>query len=103
VNKINDGGPAHPMPFFVAATGGETKVTVTADHPPGMSLRDYFAGQALIGITEKMFAVFADRVQEILEGSKKRTSDGKSFNEVCSLMAYAIADAMLKEREKSNG
>lgn len=64
-NNINDGGPA----FACAAENG---------HQPGMSLRDYFAGQALIATTPLNFT--------------------QSFEDVAK-DAYFIADAMLKARE----
>ncbi len=46
-------------------------------HQPGMSLRDYFAGQALAGFCVK--------------------------NKHCAKEAYEEADAMLKERELYRG
>ena len=41
-----DGGPAFPQPEQQAIRGG-TQVWIHSH--PGMSLRDYFAGQALVG------------------------------------------------------
>jgi hypothetical protein len=63
----NDGGPAFPV-------GSET-------HPvdQGMSLRDYFAGQALIGML---------------------AAKGIYYDEVAVKNAYRYADAMLAERER---
>ena len=61
----NDGGEAFP-------TNHENQVS-------GMSLRDYFAGQALVGL--------AARDQEL----------GKDINLV-ALVAYAFADAMIREK-----
>ena len=49
----------------------------------GMTLRDYFAGQALPGIL--------------------RLARGPDSNELMAEAAYTIADAMLKERGKNNG
>lgn len=49
----------------------------------GMTLRDYFAGQALIGIIEKhSFSSIVDNP------------------ELASTYSYKIADAMLKERKE---
>lgn len=53
----------------------------------GMSLRDYFAGQALSGI---VFAMTAE--------DRRRFRDGYSDG-LAAETAYAIADAMLKARE----
>ena len=53
----------------------------------GMSLRDYFAGQALVG------AISSSRVFKI--GEHSFTTIGE-YAEI----SYMIADAMLKEREK---
>lgn len=64
-DTTNDGGPAFP----VVASNGLGHV---AD---GMSLRDWFAGQALITISERWRAVDAAR------------------------MSYEYADAMLEARE----
>ncbi len=44
--NLNDGGPAFP----VHADHVTFNDRVVAAHHPGMSLRDYFAGQALTGL-----------------------------------------------------
>lgn len=70
----DDGGPAFPQ--------AETRST--SDH--GMTLRDYFAGQALAGLVQRMNA---DAVRKYRDG----THDGRE-----AYIAYVIADAMLAER-----
>ena len=65
--------PAFPRPHSNSVGG------IWAEAQPGMTLRDYFAGQALLALIR----VDPDR-------SHARTSDD----------AYRYADAMLKEREK---
>ena len=72
--KSNDGGPA-----YLINAGGVKR---------GMSLRDYFAGQALAGFWGSETAMNAIGVAH---GSIEELSAGFS---------YAIADAMLREREK---
>ena len=59
---------------------------VSADHvyATGMSLRDWFAGQALMGV--------------IPACSQDTPIPGGSKEGLFALRAYAIADAMLKER-----
>ena len=48
MREINDGGPAYPCNWmdFQPATGEQ----VIREQFPGMSLRDYFAGQVLSGL-----------------------------------------------------
>ena len=76
--KIDDGGAAFPhesiaMPEHQVLTVGD-RYTV-----PGMTLRDYFAGQAL--------SIAWD------------CADHKGFA-LTALNAYALADAMIAERSK---
>lgn len=73
-DKINDGGPAFP---FLPTQDRHSKT-------PGMSLRDWFAGQALAGFA-------TDKDYDTLPGSSLARD------------AYAIADAMLAQRTKENG
>jgi hypothetical protein len=73
--KTNTGGPAFPIqgqPF----TLGDTEYMPT---DPGMTLRDWFAGQALAGLLST-------------------TGDGPA--ERYAKASYEVADAMLAEREK---
>ena len=69
-----NGGPAFPLPMG----------TETATGTDGMTLRDFFAGQALAGMCAS-------------------ETDGVSYSSgnVAS-RAYKIADAMLKERESGD-
>ena len=69
--KIDDGGPAFP----------------TVLHDYGMSLRDWFAGQALAGLAANTNGIY-------VHGEKKHDVDAYA------LAAYAMADAMLAERSK---
>ena len=75
---INDGGPAFPDDRWQA----------------GMTLRDYFAGQALAGSlasqTPESHWSFAALPEE--------TTNDKAKNGIARL-CYEIADAMLKARE----
>ena len=70
-----DGGPAFPL------GSGDIR------DPMGMTLRDYFAGQALIFMSRMDFSLFAD--------------DGATINtKIAASNAYELADAMLAERER---
>ena len=65
-NPINDGGPAFPIPTEYMTT-----------EQPGMTLRDYFAGQAL-----------ANHYTLDLDGIPCNVAD----------FAYQVADAMIAAR-----
>ena len=69
----NDGGPAFPKGFPDAGTTSK-----------GMSLRDWFAGQAL---------------PNLIRAFEESETCGR--DDICK-WAYAYADAMLAEREKSD-
>lgn len=73
-----DGGPAFPSE---GEGFGDARY-----HTPGMSLRDYFAGQALAGV----ITLFPP--DEI--GSWRDRQNAR--------IAYGIADAMLAERDKTH-
>lgn len=79
MSEKKDGGPA--FPFVEGLAGYE-------HNKHGMTLRDYFAGQALAGIMANIHN---------LDKSDYLRMKGK---EIVSAMSYQIADAMLAEREK---
>lgn len=85
MNKIEDGGPAFPADNFAA------------QYCPGMSLRDWFAGQALAGLIEPFITASKDSV------SLAATADGYSGNMAgyVAMKAYWFADAMLAVRAKA--
>lgn len=74
-----NGGPAF-APNGAPVPGEPTKATY------GMSLRDWFAGQALAGMCAYSGRVFGDDARDLM---KDRAAN-----------AYAHADAMLAERSK---
>lgn len=80
MSEIKDGGPAFPSEprrFVMGASGPEP----VPHHHPGMSLRDWFAGQALAGI---------------LAGEPPVKSDDPCLSSAeAALGAYRCADAML--------
>lgn len=85
---MSGGGPAFPGKVFshyeVTATYRGQPVSKQAIYTetPGMSLRDYFAAQALTGICSNDWAL-----------NNKTTND-------CADWAYQMADSMLVERAK---
>ena len=62
---------------------------------PGMSLRDYFAGQALMGILSN------SEFEKDRKRMDKKFDDDKQTKAVMSVV-YAFADAMLAERAKGD-
>jgi hypothetical protein len=74
MSKIDNGGPAFPIPCDDRPHAYEAH--------PGMTLRDWFAGQALIGL---------------LAGHYSETNR-LNFTEV-PREAYCIADAMIEARK----
>ena len=86
--EINDGGPAFPLPTIDLQTH-EIKYP---KHVQGMSLRDWFAGQAMAGNCA------ADPNEDPKSGDLRSWSSAAyaSMAEHC----YALADAMLAAREQ---
>ena len=68
---VNNGGPAFPNPYQLAAN-------------QGMTLRDYFAAKAMQGV-----------MYMVAHGVHSPASSAEG----CALEAYKLADAMLAERE----
>ena len=89
----NDGGPAFPRSGrpTVEFENGSFEEGVGPFN--GMSLRDYFAGQALVGI---MIAQTAAALRG-MESASKLTAERNANR------AYDHADAMLAAREKPDG
>lgn len=79
MSERNDGGPAFPT-LMPVMTGEGIRPVVD-----GMSLRDYFAGQALAGMDVWNIPL------------------GDDYRAKVSTHAYAIADAMLAARSKPEG
>ena len=79
---INDGGPAFPVPSVSWKEKGEDRVAIGTR---GMTLRDYFAGQALTNIDVRI--------------PMSDDDDTPSPRAIANYM-YVIADAMLAAREE---
>lgn len=85
---INDGGPAFPRPASEGHHVHDGEHIHGYGEQSGMTLRDWFAGQALIG------QLSGDQTEEA--PSHEVMADAESF----ASSAYIYADAMLKAREK---
>ena len=84
MSSINDGGPAFPL---AADRWTDQEGVRHMSQEPGMMLRDWFAGQALVGI---------------MSGSGEIKSEGvvlKPTAENVAAASYAMADAMLAARD----
>lgn len=81
--KVNDGGSAFPRRKILDDMG---IVDIYGD-TGGMSLRDWFAGQALAGLL-----AFPGTIE----------GDETKYGNVTAKVAYEIADAMLKSRSEQS-
>ena len=84
MNTPNDGGPAFP----VTPTDRSGQIAETF---PGMTLRDWFAGQALTGMIET-------HVFHFLEDDSTSGHQAKATCLNHARAAYCIADAMIEAR-----
>ena len=81
-----DGGPAYPV---IGAPGA------SQDYQ-GMSLRDYFAGQALAGLI-----IVSGGSDEGTQAMSELTKEsGKNTAQIIASGCYAYADTMIAERVK---
>lgn len=86
MTKIDDGGPAFP----VIPPCDESGISEPGYPYPaqGMSLRDWFAGQAIA-----LFPMSEKNVEALLVGAKPR-------HDIVASFCYDLADAMLEARKK---
>lgn len=89
--KIDDGGAAFPGPFS-GHCGNENHAPTCACYvDSGMTLRDFFAAKALVGVQ----AAVVEMVK-----SSGRVDEDLSSESAMANSAYRIADAMLAARKK---
>ena len=84
-DAIDDGGPAFPIPEQQFSDG---VTIVSSQGAPGMSLRDWFAGQAISGLAP----LFYDSAPDA------DNPDGDDPEQIART-AYLLADAMLAARK----
>lgn len=84
VHVVDDGGSAFPLNTSNVSNPG------AFDAEPGMSLRDYFAGQVLGEVFRMVMAL-------------PSSEDGPSPSKWAALVAYEMADAMIAARTQSRG
>jgi hypothetical protein len=83
MSNINDGGPAFPCPVEF-----DLNNQLVSHGSFGMSLRDYFAGQALMGefVQSEYTGTFSDKASDDLLLARAR-------------VLWRMADAMIATRE----
>lgn len=89
MDEINDGGPAFPQ-----------SISVSYEPIPscaGMTLRDWFAGQALAGITSSLAG--KDIMRSIVELAAEH--DAEDIGVTIARSAFEYADSMIKQRDTS--
>ena len=94
MSKIEDGGPAFPVPGLSNLPNGDFI------HPEwGMTLRDYFAAKAMQALLSHHGAY--EEGARFCSKKEARKRDSALSNDVLANYAYGVADAMLAAREAS--
>lgn len=100
---IDDGGPAFPTVMTEAPGEAPVGTYVTTGDKPGMSLRDYFAAQAMVGIVNRdgwlWVAQKPSDPNEAVKWEMMVAEKKKMRMEDVAEAAYAYADAMLAARK----
>lgn len=93
MNEIHDGGQAFPRATMETIDG------VNTGRFDGMTLRDYFAGQALAGWCVDTPKITVDHVVSADGKTIDRSINSEEVRKVAA-HCYRIADAMIAERFK---
>jgi len=91
--KIDDGGPAFPCPDDYAQDGGPL---YGPRNIQGMTLRDWFAGQALAGLLSDPCG--ATREQCLKHGVDPDSKTAQA--QIYATVAYAYSDAMIAAKKE---
>jgi len=86
--------PAFPRPFSEPHANVEDDYFAITPSQDGMSLLEYYAGQALIAV------VSSEKSLEALNSLAQENND--SGEHAVSVVCFNIAEAMIKESEKRN-
>ena len=104
MSKIDDGGPAFPSPYSATETmtmDGEVHQVAGQLGHPGMSLRDYFAGQNIQGalagdpgfVSYKVVPAEGQNMErfvaDMADGARRKRA-------IAAGWAYSMADAMIR-------
>ena len=91
---INDGGAAFPRPVSFSEEGGTHRGTL------GMTLRDYFAGQALAGFVGQWEKEIYEAGVDEISNEKRSERVRAEWIQRAANTSYGYADAMLAARER---
>jgi hypothetical protein len=101
--KTNDGGPAFPSGVVRKTrqrphdAGSDFIVSDIAEpRHPGLSLRDYFAAKALMGLLAEPIGECQSTASYMAE-----SIEGDQPGDLLARAAYRLADAMIRARSKS--
>lgn len=87
MNRSESGGPAFPRPVSVDPTHGTLPDgDDVIREQEGMSLRDWFAGQALAGLLAST------------HNGRRKDESAERYMRIMAIGAYDFADAMIRER-----
>ena len=92
-DKIDDGGPAFPHLNRLEGKLDRSYIAISAS---GMSLRDWFAGQALAGIMAN-----PERWKDIARRYELKELSYDAASEKNAVKAFSLADAMIAARKTS--
>lgn len=95
--SAKNGGPAFPLAPYEVERKDHVEQWTEYVEQPGMSLRDYFAGQALTSFVGEGVVVALSNQRTM--GHKDRSHVEREATRLVEA-AYVIADAMLKAREQ---
>ena len=92
--QINDGGPAFPLSPEVGKAHFDDPMAY-----PGMTLRDWLAGQALNGLLHS--ASYGAELKRIFDASESIANAGderESPQDYTARLALSLADAIIRQR-----
>lgn len=96
MSTADRGGPAFPALQFIVPNDLEARHVARLGETQGMSLRDYFAGQVLMGLVSA-------ETNATLAKARSTVADkmGQPIEALMARECYEIADAMIAAREKT--
>ena len=98
MSNVSDGGPAFPVDMLVGMPQGNGTTITRHGKCGGMSLRDWFAGKVLEGLSATSDdRVYGDREDKTLSREQWREKMLTEDAEHC----YRMADIMLAVRERA--
>ncbi len=108
MSKIDDGGPAFPIPMAVADGVGSVQLDPQEAKRQirqglgGMSLRAYFAGQAVRGFGVDITAAWIDTAVDLGQGVRAfpKQEEERTGPECIAQVAVMVADALIAELNK---